>query len=102
MLLPSYPASPRPSSLFPPREPLDPNPSHHPLPIPNPAPKPTPRTPIPKPPNSHTPVSQAEVESLYRRFRSLDRGLKGYISAEEFLAIPELSINPLAQRVVRL
>lgn len=46
--------------------------------------------------------SQAEVEALYRRFRSLDRGLKGYISAEELLAIPELSINPLAQRVVRL
>ncbi|KAI8472237.1 MAG: hypothetical protein J3K34DRAFT_414624 [Monoraphidium minutum] len=46
--------------------------------------------------------TQSEVEALYRRFRSLDRGLKGYISAEEFLAIPELSINPLAQRVVRL
>eukprot|EP00877_Chromochloris_zofingiensis_P005861 jgi/Chrzof1/1528/Cz10g11080.t1 len=46
--------------------------------------------------------SQAEVESLYKRFRSLDRGRKGYISAEEFLGIPELSINPLAQRLVRL
>lgn len=46
--------------------------------------------------------TQSEVESLYRRFRSLDRGLKGYISSEELLAIPELSINPLAQRVVRL
>ncbi|GBF88100.1 calcineurin subunit B [Raphidocelis subcapitata] len=46
--------------------------------------------------------SQEEVESLYRRFRSLDRGLKGYIGSEELLAIPELSINPLAQRVLRL
>jgi len=27
---------------------------------------------------------------------------KGYISAEELLGIPELSINPLAQRLVRL
>jgi hypothetical protein len=45
--------------------------------------------------------TQAEVESLYKRFRSLDRGKKGYISAEEFLGIPELSINPLAQRLVR-
>jgi Ca2+-binding EF-hand superfamily protein len=42
------------------------------------------------------------VEALYRRFRALDRGLKGYLAAEELLAIPELSINPLAQRVVRL
>lgn len=46
--------------------------------------------------------NQAEIESLYKRFRSLDRGRKGYISADEFLAIPELSINPVAQRLVRL
>jgi hypothetical protein len=32
--------------------------------------------------------------------RSLDRGRKGYISAEELMGIPELSINPLAQRLV--
>eukprot|EP00775_Hariotina_reticulata_P005948 gene5948-6187_t len=44
--------------------------------------------------------SQPEVESLYKRFRSLDRGRKGYISAEELMGIPELSINPLAQRLV--
>lgn len=47
-------------------------------------------------------VNQAEVESLYKRFRALDRGRKGYISADEFLNIPELSINPVAQRLVRL
>ncbi len=41
------------------------------------------------------------MESLYKRFRSLDRGRKGYISAEELMGIPELSINPLAQRLVR-
>jgi hypothetical protein len=45
--------------------------------------------------------SQPEVESLYKRFRSLDRARKGYISAEELMSIPELSINPLAQRLVR-
>ena len=45
---------------------------------------------------------QEEVEGLYRRFRALDRGRKGYISAEEFLAIPELSINPIASRLVRI
>mmetsp|Transcript_22000 Transcript_22000/g.37644 ORF Transcript_22000/g.37644 Transcript_22000/m.37644 type:complete len:180 (+) Transcript_22000:136-675(+) len=46
--------------------------------------------------------NQAEVEGLYKRFRSLDRGRKGYISGDEFLQIPELSINPIAQRVVRV
>lgn len=45
--------------------------------------------------------TQPEVESLYKRFRSLDRARKGYISAEELMSIPELSINPLAQRLVR-
>lgn len=54
--------------------------------------------PVPLPP---PPVSQSEIESLYSRFRALDRGRKGYITADEFLAIPELSINPLAQRLVR-
>jgi serine/threonine-protein phosphatase 2B regulatory subunit len=47
-------------------------------------------------------VTQGELEALYKRFRSLDRGRKGYITAEEFLSIPELSINPLAQRLVRV
>ena len=46
--------------------------------------------------------SQLEIEALYKRFRALDRGHKGYISAEEFMNIPELSINPLAHRLERL
>ena len=48
-----------------------------------------------------SPGEQAEVVSLYKRFRSLVRSRKGYISAEELMSIPELSINPLAQRLVR-
>ena len=47
-------------------------------------------------------VNQQEIEALYKRFRALDRGHKGFITAEEFLAIPELSINPLAKRVAYL
>ena len=31
-----------------------------------------------------------------------DTGLQGYISAEEFMSIPELSINPLAHRLERM
>ncbi|KAK9819212.1 hypothetical protein WJX74_006100 [Apatococcus lobatus] len=46
--------------------------------------------------------SQQEIEALYKRFRSLDRGRKGYISAEEFMNIPELSINPLSHRLERM
>ena len=74
-------------------------------------------------------VSQEEIEALYKRFRTLDRGRKvrhdtfrdmrppprprprltppphtipiaqGFITADEFLSIPELSINPLAKRL---
>lgn len=46
-------------------------------------------------------VNQAEIESLYRRFRALDRGRKGFLTAEEVTAIPELSINPLARLLER-
>jgi serine/threonine-protein phosphatase 2B regulatory subunit len=47
-------------------------------------------------------VSQSEVETLYERFRRLDRQRTGFISAEALMGIPELSINPLAQRLVRM
>eukprot|EP00887_Chlorella_sp_A99_P001374 scaffold8.g1374.t1 len=43
--------------------------------------------------------TQQEIEALYKRFRALDKGHKGFITAEEFLSIPELSINPLAKRL---
>lgn len=46
--------------------------------------------------------SQSEVETLYERFRRLDRQRTGFISAEALMGIPELSINPLAQRLVRM
>eukprot|EP00210_Caulerpa_lentillifera_P001975 g1894.t1 len=46
--------------------------------------------------------SHDEISVLYRRFRNLDRGRKGYITSEEFMHIPELTINPLAQRIVRM
>jgi len=48
----------------------------------------------------HNRFTQQEVLLLYRRFRQLDRGGKGYISSMELLNIPELSINPLASSVV--
>jgi hypothetical protein len=36
------------------------------------------------------------VLNLYKRFRELDKGHKGYISSDELLNVPELSLNPLA------
>ena len=56
----------------------------------------------PTPTSIYQTVSQPEIEGLYRRFRALDKGHKGYISADEFLSIPELSINPLAKRLERV
>lgn len=47
-------------------------------------------------------VSQAEISALYKRFRSLDRSRKGFLSSDELMNIPELSINPLAHRMIRL
>lgn len=33
-------------------------------------------------------VDQKEVETLFWRFRSLDRGRKGFVTGDELLAIP--------------
>lgn len=44
-------------------------------------------------------VSQQEIVSLYKRFCQLDRSAIGFISADEFLSIPEFSLNPLSQVV---
>lgn len=42
-------------------------------------------------------VSQQEIVSLYQRFCQLDRTAKGFISADEFLSVPEFAVNPLSQ-----
>ncbi|KAJ0828266.1 putative EF-hand domain-containing protein [Helianthus annuus] len=41
--------------------------------------------------------SQQEIVSLYKRFCQLDRNAKGFISADEFLSVPEFAMNPLSQ-----
>mmetsp|Transcript_17680 Transcript_17680/g.38568 ORF Transcript_17680/g.38568 Transcript_17680/m.38568 type:complete len:183 (-) Transcript_17680:149-697(-) len=46
--------------------------------------------------------SRSEVFSLYRRFRELDKGHKGFIASDELLNVPELSLNPLAKRIAHL
>ncbi|KAK3020490.1 hypothetical protein RJ639_045740 [Escallonia herrerae] len=46
--------------------------------------------------------SQQEIVSLYQRFCQLDRTAKGFISADEFLSVPEFAMNPLSQRLLRM
>ena len=47
------------------------------------------------------PVSPSQIERLYSRFTSLDKGDNGTLSREDFLRIPELAINPLGDRIVQ-
>ncbi|KAI9159970.1 hypothetical protein LWI28_003870 [Acer negundo] len=46
--------------------------------------------------------SQQEIVSLYQRFCQLDRNAKGFISADEFLSVPEFAMNPLSQRLLNM
>ncbi|KAI3384770.1 hypothetical protein SNEBB_007007 [Seison nebaliae] len=41
-----------------------------------------------------------EIRRLGRRFQKMDKDQSGALSCEEFLAIPELSDNPLVSRVI--
>ncbi|KAK7402348.1 hypothetical protein VNO78_14545 [Psophocarpus tetragonolobus] len=46
--------------------------------------------------------SQQEIVSLYQRFCQLDRNAKGFISADEFLSVPEFAMNPLSHRLLNM
>lgn len=46
--------------------------------------------------------AQQEIVSLYQRFCQLDRNSKGFISADEFLSVPEFAMNPLSQRLLKM
>ena len=48
------------------------------------------------------PFSQSEIRRLYRRFKKLDNTRNGVITRAQLLKIPELSMNPLAQRIISL
>eukprot|EP01135_Chromosphaera_perkinsii_P001278 Nk52_evm5s164 gene=Nk52_evmTU5s164 len=43
-----------------------------------------------------------EIKRLYRRFKQLDKANTGTISTDDFLAIPELAMNPLVTRVIAI
>ncbi|GAV85794.1 hypothetical protein CFOL_v3_29228 [Cephalotus follicularis] len=50
----------------------------------------------------HNLFTQQEIVSLYQRFCQLDRTAKGFISADEFLSVPEFAMNPLSQRLLKM
>ncbi|XP_010532123.1 PREDICTED: calcineurin subunit B [Tarenaya hassleriana] len=50
----------------------------------------------------HNLFAQQEIVSLYQRFCQLDRNAKGFISADEFLSVPEFAMNPLSQRLLKM
>ncbi len=47
-------------------------------------------------------VTPPEIGRLYKRFMSLDKESTGFISSDELLSIPELTMNPLAPRILSL
>ncbi|CAN6706879.1 unnamed protein product [Malus baccata var. baccata] len=47
-------------------------------------------------------ANSQEIVSLYQRFCQLDRNAKGFISADEFLSVPEFAMNPLSQRLLKM
>lgn len=49
-----------------------------------------------------TGFSPAQVERLYSRFTTLDKSGNGCLSRQDCLAIPELAINPLYDRIVQM
>ncbi|KJE91491.1 calcium-binding protein p22 [Capsaspora owczarzaki ATCC 30864] len=41
-----------------------------------------------------------QIKRLYHRFKNLDKDNTGTLNSDEFLAIPELAMNPLAPRII--
>lgn len=52
--------------------------------------------------SEETGFSPAQIERLYSRFTALDKGCNGSLSKQDCLAIPELAINPLCDRIVHM
>lgn len=48
----------------------------------------------------NTNFNSKQVARLYERFQRLDKKENGWLTKDDFLAIPELAINPLADRII--
>eukprot|EP00050_Salpingoeca_kvevrii_P017505 m.65772 g.65772 ORF g.65772 m.65772 type:complete len:199 (+) comp7588_c0_seq1:1268-1864(+) len=49
-----------------------------------------------------TGFSAKQIKRLYERFVRLDKAHTGRISAEDFMFIPELAMNPLVERIIKV
>jgi calcineurin B family protein 2 len=47
-----------------------------------------------------TGFSTNQIQRFYGRFQALDKDKKGYLSGFDLLQLPELGVNPLAERIV--
>ena len=48
----------------------------------------------------HFLVTESQIERLSDRFTTLDKNQKGYLSREDLLEIPDLTTNPLGDRII--
>lgn len=51
---------------------------------------------------AHVPYSEKEIKRMYKRFFKLDLDATGRVSKQDFLKIPELAANPMAERMMAL
>lgn len=51
---------------------------------------------------AQTSFSPDQIARLYRRFRDIDKDNSATVSPDEFFQIPELSLNPLAPRIIEV
>ncbi|XP_021906521.1 calcineurin subunit B isoform X4 [Carica papaya] len=47
-------------------------------------------------------LTQYDIEEVQRHCDNLYRNAKGFISADEFLSVPEFAMNPLSQRLLKM
>lgn len=51
---------------------------------------------------SKTGFSPSQIEKLHSRFTQLDKLNKGYLTREDLMSIPQLSMNPIGERLVNV
>ena len=49
---------------------------------------------------SETGFSLGQLDNLHSRFEKLDINNNGYLEREDLLALPELNVNPLSDRII--
>ena len=50
--------------------------------------------------SNETGFSLGQLDNLHSRFEKLDINNNGYLEREDLLALPELNVNPLSDRII--